>query len=186
MRAAGVASGVKWKQGVLSRMRGSIRLRRLILLLLAACAVVTGCAEQQIGDHLPNVSTYSSLGATAVEPRVIAAHLDAYKGRNVAVLGQAIMVQQSDKTLIQLLGTPRGLAPTLQDTVLVVFSPGELGIEQGNCYMIYGVVYGTERVAQASTGEDVTVTAMRGYDWASEGKAAEGLCVPAGLDESSP
>lgn len=102
------------------------------------------------------------LAATLVDPRLIASSPSSYIGTNLYIQGKALTVTQyADYTWVQVMA---GIPGKDYDTEsLVVELRPKVNVLKGDCYKIYAVGLGTQKVTRTLTGADNEVPLLGGY-----------------------
>lgn len=114
--------------------------------------------------------------ARAIDPRYLAANPDGYKGANLLVQGQALGVEQRNGyTWVQLLARIPG-KESGDESIVVELHPTNPQLLKGECYRLYGVGAGTQRVTRTLTGAQTDVPLLNGYGWMQSPVSSYGAC----------
>ena len=118
-------------------------------------------------------------GADYIDPRLLAADPKAYKGRNVQIQGGAQNIdQKSDYTWINFSAGVRGR--DISEAIVVEVRPKNPNILSQECYRVYGIVEGTQKVRIVLTGAEKDVLFVKAYqiEDAPRGEFGFGCAAP--------
>jgi hypothetical protein len=119
-------------------------------------------APTAIATAQPAFVAPSPDGAVKLDPRLLASDPQRYVGANFYLQGQASTVsQENGYTWVQLLAHPPGKLYITESIVFEVSPP--ITMVRENCYRIYGVGQGTQKVTRTLTGASNSVPLVRGY-----------------------
>jgi hypothetical protein len=144
----------------------------------AARAQATASA-QAASARATEAARPTKANATVLDPRRLVAEPNSFKGQNIALQGKALNVdQRSDYTWVQLMAQPPGRTTT--ESVVVELRPKSTEVLKDECYRMYGVVSGTQRVTRTLTGASSDVPLVAGYAWekARAGEYGFGCAAP--------
>jgi hypothetical protein len=148
--------------------------------LLGVCGVVSQGSRPASVDSAPTTAP-DKAQAKIVDPRLLVADPNAYRGQNLYLQGKALTVEQHpDYTWVQLLAQVPGKTEGSTETVVVEFRPRIATLLKDECYRMYGVAAGTQKVTRTLTGATNEVPYVNGYAFASapQGEFKIGCAAP--------
>ena len=119
--------------------------------------------------------------AKLVDPRLLVADPQSFRGQNIYLQGKALTVDQHpDYTWVQLLAQVPGKSSASTESIVVEFRPKASGFLKDECYRVYGIAAGTQDVTRTLTGAKNTVPLVAGYafDSAPAGQYNIGCAAP--------
>jgi hypothetical protein len=129
----------------------------------------------------------SKAAAVYVDPRQLTSDPQSYVGKNIILQGEALNVTQNQEdkgglftsphpayTWVNLMAQVRGKNGTTESIAVQITPPSKTLLSE-ECYRIYGVVVGTEKVTRTLTGAENEVPEVNGYAVESAPQGAYGI-----------
>jgi hypothetical protein len=150
-----------------------------LLLVLVIVAALLGDSTDETTTSSTGSTPPDRAAAQPIDPRVLVADPQAVKGQNIILQGQALNVDQRDNyTWVQLMAQvpERGVT----ESIVVEVRPKDATLLSQECYRVYGVVEGTQKVRRTLTGATDEVPLVRGYatESAPRGPSNIGCAAP--------
>jgi hypothetical protein len=155
--------------------------------IVGLIVVLSVLRSSQGGRTQLSVSTLSPTAPPAkadaklVDPRLLVADPQSYRGQNIYLQGKALNVdQRADYTWVHLLAQVPGKSEGSTESIVVEFRPKLPAFLKDECYGVYGVANGTQDVTRLLTGATNTVPLVAGYafDSAPVGQFKIGCAPP--------
>jgi hypothetical protein len=168
------------------------KLKESFISITLISAITIGCSDpgsnnsQPVAPAVPQPTAVPTAPpnraqAAYLDPRELAADPRAFIGKNIILSGKALNVAVSknrvggEYTWVQLMAQVRNRNST--ESIVIHFTPKDPKFLKDECYVVYGIVQGTEEVTRALTGAKNTDPQVSGYLWERQPSDRFGNCI---------
>jgi hypothetical protein len=152
-----------------------------LIVVLSLIGSSQGGKVQLAASTLAPTAPPAKSDAKLVDPRLLVADPQSFRGQNIYLQGKALNVdQRADYTWVQLLAQVPGKTEGSTESIVIEFRPKLPAFLKDECYRVYGVADGTQDVTRTLTGATNTVPLVEGYafDSAAIGQFKIGCAPP--------